>query len=472
MPKIHSKVLQPLIGAFASLIVLIVLSWSIGIYFSQRVYEVLDHNALNSEKMYLITNLIETGRIRTRLTGQMLVTEDLFERDEIAQQLNVYATKFYQLRSKLLAIDLTDEEKVMLEKQNNIIKIILPIQRAAARLAMNDDPADIEKAQNLLYQEVIPGQAMLIDNFMQMLNLQRDDVVSSSATAKYTHKKAASVQHFLIIIFAFTTIIITSITIRRILSIENELNSANRELSQLNNMKSEFISLVSHELRTPLTSIKSFAEILKEDIEELDLNTQKRYLSIIDSESDRLTRLVSNILDLQKIDANKMVWHDEEIVLNEIAHKSIEAFSAAYEAKNVRLNSDITLDGLSVITDADKLRQVFANLLSNALKFSTDGDVIVSVCKNSTGNVDTIVGDTARVSIRDSGPGIPDDQLSKIFESFHQIDNSATRKNGGSGLGLSISRKIIQHYDGKIWAESEPGKGSVFHFEIPLASTA
>lgn len=322
MPKIHSKVLQPLIGAFASLIVLIVLSWSIGIYFSQRVYEVLDHNALNSEKMYLITNLIETGRIRTRLTGQMLVTEDLFERDEIAQQLNVYATKFYQLRSKLLAIDLTDEEKVMLEKQNNIIKIILPIQRAAARLAMNDDPADIEKAQNLLYQEVIPGQAMLIDNFMQMLNLQRDDVVSSSATAKYTHKKAASVQHFLIIIFAFTTIIITSITIRRILSIENELNSANRELSQLNNMKSEFISLVSHELRTPLTSIKSFAEILKEDIEELDLNTQKRYLSIIDSESDRLTRLVSNILDLQKIDANKMVWHDEEIVLNEIAHKA------------------------------------------------------------------------------------------------------------------------------------------------------
>lgn len=122
MLTFQSKVLPPLIGAFASLIILVAISWSISFYFTQRVYEVLDHNALNSEKMHLITMLIETGRLRTRLTGQMLVTEDLFDRDEISQKLNIYATQFAQLRSQLYSTHLTDEEQVILDKQNGIVK--------------------------------------------------------------------------------------------------------------------------------------------------------------------------------------------------------------------------------------------------------------------------------------------------------------------------------------------------------------
>ena len=205
-----------------------------------------------------------------------------------------------------------------------------------------------------------------------------------------------------------------------------------------------------------------------DDIDDMDVNTQKRYLSIIDSEGDRLTRLVSNILDLQKIDADKMNWHDEELILNDIAQNSIDAFSGAYHAKNIALNIGIVSENLTVIADADKLKQVFANLLSNALKFTEKGEVLVTVYRHTGKSPSGSKHEMARVSVSDSGSGIPDDQLTKVFDSFHQVDNSDTREKGGSGLGLDICRKIITHYEGNIWVESVLGKGSIFYFEIPL----
>lgn len=466
--RTNSKILTPLVGAFFFLVVMVFLTWFISYYYSQRVYDVLGHNSDNSEKMLVVTRLIETAHYRTRLTGQMLVTQDVFERDEIAQELDIYATRFALLRLKLLELATSDEEKLILEKQTELIEEILPKQRLAADLAMNDNGPDMEKAKILLYQEVIPGQASLIDYFMKILNLTRDEVQTSSAAAVITHKNAENVKLVLIVLVTMFTLLVASVTIRRILRIERNFRDANSELTRLNNVKTEFISLVSHELRTPLTSIKSFAEILMDDIEDMDVATQKRYLSIIDSEGDRLTRLVSNILDLQKIDANKMNWNDGKIVLNQIAQESVDAFSAAYQAKNITLNIAAIEEDLTVIADADKLKQVFSNLLSNALKFTEEGEVLVSVYQYKSKTVNDKSVDMARVSVSDTGSGIPGDQLLKIFDSFHQVDNTATRKTGGSGLGLDICRKIINHYEGNIWAESEFEKGSNLCFEIPL----
>lgn len=466
--RTQSKVLIPLMVAFLAMLIMVLLIWLVSFFYSQRVYEVLAHNSENSEKMLIITQLIETAHFRTRLTGQMLVTQDIFERDDIAQSLDVYASQFSQLRAKLLSLDLTDEEIKILDTQLDLIKVILPKQRLAAELAMSDSPSDIDKAKVLLYQEVIPGQATLINYFMKILNLTRDEVQSSSAKAINTHKNSANIKLVLIIVFSFFALLVASTTIRRILKIERNFNEANKELRRLNNVKTEFISLVSHELRTPLTSIKSFAEILMDDIEEMDVATQKRYLSIIDSEGDRLTRLVSNILDLQKIDANKMNWNDENLILNDLAKNSVDAFSGAYQAKNITLNFAKIDEELTVIADSDKLKQVMANLLSNALKFTDNGEVLVSVYQYKVKTTREKRVDMARVSVVDTGPGIPEDQVLKIFDSFHQVDNTATRKTGGSGLGLDICRKIVNHYEGNIWVESGPGKGSNFCFEIPL----
>ena len=459
-----SKVLIPLSGAFASLIAVVLIIWFISLYISQGVYTVLEKHTDNSEKSLIITELLQIVHHRTRITGQLLVTKDIFDRDELSQGLDINATRFALHRSKLLSLPLDEVEIEILKKQTQLIRDVLPRQRASVDLAMSEDMADIEKAQKILYDEVIPGQIGINNYFLDILNILKDNIEQSSLDAIATNKNASFINLVLICFFTLITIFVASTTIRRILKIETNFSKANSELTRLNNVKTEFVSLVSHELRTPLTSIKSFAEILMDDIEELDIDTQRRYLSIINSESDRLTRLVSNILDLQKMDANKMNWNDESLIMNEIAQKSVETFSGSYQAKNITLNIATVPDDLTVIADADKLSQIFANLLSNALKFTTQGEVLVSIHqhKDKTGR------DMALVTVSDTGPGIPEDELLKVFDSFHQVDNSATRKTGGSGLGLDICRKIIIHYEGNIWVESELGKGSHFCFEIPL----
>ena len=464
----NSKVLPPLMLAFILMGMMVMVVWYINDYFSQRIYDVFNSHSSSSDKMLIIISLIETARHRTRLTGQMLTTKDIFDRDEITLQLDIDAAKFARLREKLLELPLSRKERNILKKQDNLIAIILPMQRAAAELAMSDEESDLEKANKLLYENVLPGQTIVIDYFMQLINDIRNDVITSSREAINTHKRTNLIKQALTIAFFFVTILVATVTIRRIVSFETNINKVNIELNRLNLVKSDFVSLVSHELRTPLTSIKSFAEILLDDIENMDIETQKRYLSIIDSEGDRLTRLVTNILDLQKIDANKMEWNDEYILLNEIVQQSVDFFRNSFHEKNIDLSIATTPEELAVMADADKLKQVVFNLLSNALKFTEKGYVLISVYQYKIKSINDGFIDMARVSVSDTGLGIPKDQLFKVFESFHQVDNSATRSKGGSGLGLDICRKIINHYEGNIWVESEVGKGSVFCFEIPL----
>jgi PAS domain S-box-containing protein len=243
-----------------------------------------------------------------------------------------------------------------------------------------------------------------------------------------------------------------------------ELERANKELIRLNQVKSDFISIVSHELRTPLTSIKSFAEIMLDDADKQDAELRKRYLSIINSESDRLARLISDVLDLQKIDAGKMTWNDEVLDLAEIARSVIELFSSAYRDKGIGLSLQIENERLVGYAEADKIRQVFNNLLSNALKFSDQGEVKV-ILRRLT---DTPSGQPLnQIVVEDSGIGIPAEELDRIFERFYQVDDSQKRKQGGTGLGLAICKDIIEHYAGTISATSTVGKGSSVVITMP-----
>lgn len=243
-----------------------------------------------------------------------------------------------------------------------------------------------------------------------------------------------------------------------------ELERANRELIRLNQVKSDFISIVSHELRTPLTSIKSFAEILLDDGERQEAAVRRRYLSIINSESDRLARLISDVLDLQKIDAGKMIWNDELLDLAEIAAAVVELFAGAYREKGIALSLSIEDERTITYAEADKIHQVFSNLLSNALKFCDSGGVQLSLQRGPT-----IDGASPQIQIcvADTGIGIPPEESGRIFERFYQVDDSQKRKQGGTGLGLSICKDIIEHYGGSITVESVLGQGSNFIFTLP-----
>lgn len=238
-----------------------------------------------------------------------------------------------------------------------------------------------------------------------------------------------------------------------------ELEAANEKLKELDLMKSEFLNTVSHELRTPLTSIKAFAEILLDNVGE-DVETQTEFLEIINKESDRLTRLINNLLDLSRIEAGRMKWEKEPLDLHEVAESALNALRGSAEKKGLILESDLE-DDLPTVGDKDKLIQVITNLLGNAIKFTSEGGKVTVTAARK----DLL---TARISVTDSGVGISPEFHESIFEKFSQVDSSETRDIKGSGLGLPIARSIAEHHGGKLYVESTLGKGSTFSVELPL----
>ena len=245
-----------------------------------------------------------------------------------------------------------------------------------------------------------------------------------------------------------------------------ELRAANQKLQELDKMKDSFLSTVSHELRTPLTSIKSFAEILLTYDE--DKETQREFLSIIDQESDRLTKLINNFLDLSKIEAGRMQWENTEQSLIPIIQNAINITQALARENDltVEFNSPENLPVISC--DRDRLVQVVTNLLSNSIKFTPKGGKITVGVKAVGGNKPEGDSGTVVVSVADNGIGIAPENHEVVFEKFKQVGDTLTDKPKGTGLGLPICKEIIEHYGGKIWVESELGKGSIFSFSLPI----
>ncbi len=232
------------------------------------------------------------------------------------------------------------------------------------------------------------------------------------------------------------------------------------QTKKLDQLKSDFVSKVSHELRTPLTSIKGFTEILL-SYEDVDHKTQKEFISIIHEESERLTRLINDILDLSKIESGKTEWHIQPISPFEIVVRAAKSIRAMALEKNLPIMIEVPETLPKMRGDADQLIQVLDNLLSNAIKFSNHGNITIKGARE-----DTMV----RISVQDAGSGIPESDIERIFDKFHQLGDSRSGKPRGTGLGLAICREIIQYLGGKIWCESKPGKGSRFHFTLPVWS--
>ncbi len=236
-----------------------------------------------------------------------------------------------------------------------------------------------------------------------------------------------------------------------------ELNRKNEELRSLDQMKDNFISTVSHELRTPLTSIKgSIGLLLNESVGKIDVEG-KEFLDICYRNTDRLIRLINDLLDLSKLESMdiklKMTEFDLKDLINDVINE-LEPFAGKH---NAELNSEIIKRTL-LNADRDRINQVLINLFSNGIKFSEGGKVSVS-SKSSENRLFIIVSDT--------GKPIPVNMKDKIFEKFVQVDNSLTRKVGGTGLGLSISRKIVEQHGGELWLETD-NSGNNFIFTLPV----
>jgi PAS domain S-box-containing protein len=236
------------------------------------------------------------------------------------------------------------------------------------------------------------------------------------------------------------------------------LEDANLELRQAGQAKDAFLSTISHELRTPLTSVKGFAEILQA-YSDIDEESRTEFVGIIVNESNRLIRLINDLLDLSKIEAGKMDWEDEPTSVAGVIASSVASTRSLALEKGQRVEITPGDDIPDVVVDPDKLIQVMTNLLSNAFKFSPVGATVR--INASRAGLEVVV------SVEDQGIGIAPGDVPMVFERFSQAGDTLTDKPKGTGLGLSICKEIIDHYGGRIWVDSEYEAGSTFSFALP-----
>jgi signal transduction histidine kinase len=212
-------------------------------------------------------------------------------------------------------------------------------------------------------------------------------------------------------------------------------------------------------LRTPLTSVRSIAEILHAN-PGIEHRQHQEFTAIIVKESERLTRLINQVLDFQKIETGRMTWQISEVDLKAVIHDALSSTNSLVQEKRIRVEQDIPDLVPTVSGDRDRLIQVMVNLISNAVKFCADGDGRIGIGV-------AVAPEHVQVEVKDNGIGISREDREIIFQEFRQIKHTLKGRPPGSGLGLTITRRIIDFHGGRIWVESEPGQGSTFFFTLP-----
>jgi signal transduction histidine kinase len=238
---------------------------------------------------------------------------------------------------------------------------------------------------------------------------------------------------------------------------------------EVDRMKSEFIAVVSHEMRTPLTSIKGALGLVGGGATGVLSETAQRMIDIAASNTDRLIRLVNDMLDLERIESGRIALVRAEADLNELLRDAVAIMRPVAEREGVKIvANDTDVAGPRVWVDSDRIVQTVTNLLSNAVKFSPSGSsVTLQIANHRANNGSEMVA----VRVIDHGRGVPPDRAKDIFVRFHQVDASDSRDKGGTGLGLAICKSIVDEHGGEIWIESTPGGGATCSFTLPLGAT-
>ncbi len=233
------------------------------------------------------------------------------------------------------------------------------------------------------------------------------------------------------------------------------------EQEKIEQDRREFVANVSHELRTPLTTIKSYLEALEDGVM-LDPELAPRFLNVTQNETERMIRLVNDLLQLSKMDSQDFKLDYQWVDFALFTHEIIDRFEMIAENKHIHFTRDITKHPTYVEIDRDKMTQVFDNIITNAVKYSPEGGNVTVTLLHQGNNV--------RIGISDEGIGIPTENQTKLFERFYRVDKARARSVGGTGLGLAIAKELVHAHGGEIWVQSEEGVGTTFFFTLPYSA--
>ncbi|WP_113927335.1 cell wall metabolism sensor histidine kinase WalK [Bacillus sp. P14.5] len=319
------------------------------------------------------------------------------------------------------------------------------------------------------------GRVILInDPAAKMLNVSRETVLSQPLVSllgldeEYTFEDLSNEQDSIILDYStkeqpyilranFSVIQKETGFVNGIITVLHDIT----EQEKIDMERRDFVSNVSHELRTPLTTMRSYLEALAEGAWQ-DEEIAPRFLDVTQNETERMIRLVNDLLQLSKMDSKDYRFNKEWIEFVGFFHQIIDRFEMS-KNQNVDFKRQLPEKALFVDIDKDKLTQVLDNIISNALKYSPEGGLITFSVTEKEGHI--------LISVSDQGLGIPQDNLTKIFERFYRVDKARSRQMGGTGLGLAIAKEMITAHGGNVWAESKEGKGTTISFTLPYDST-
>jgi len=435
------------------------------------------------------TELISTIRDgiynrQVSLRNMMLMT-DPFERDEESGRFRQFALPVLEARNHLSDMKLTQPERQIMDQIIESMKVAYHFQQNVLRkVIFSESP---EEYQPLL-SEAFNKQAVIVKHIHKMFKLLNSETKKAVTEAEQSYQDSRNVVFLLGGAALFIGILITIFIVRQAhsqsLKVQNalrklkeshellehrvkertqELAIARDEALASNKAKGIFLANMSHELRTPMNAIIGYSELLEEDAIEDENNTIVPDLKKIQASAKHLLSLINGILDLSKIDADKIELSPIQFEINELIEEVSASIAPLLLENNNAFHIKAPRDNGIMFADNLRLRQILLNLLSNACKFTSNGSITLTIKRYNQNYQDWV-----SFAVADTGIGIEAEYMDTIFDDFSQADASTTREYGGTGLGLSISKRLVEIMHGQINIESTPGKGTCFTFNLPV----
>lgn len=454
----NSKVLLTLgFGSVLALLVVLTLIWlSSAEQINGKMEAIVNKHNVKTE---LISTMRDIARTRAISLHRMAIMEDPFDRDDEYIKFYSQVGNFIHAREKLLQL-LTDEQEIKAWDEARIFIINgQKSQEKVINLIVNER---LQEANEALLREVIPSQNKVIKQLTVMLDLQRNATNKAVEEARQAYKRTHTLTLSLGAAAVILGFLIAIFVIRRTSMAEITLLRAHEAALEASHLKSEFLAKMSHELRTPLNAVIGYSEMLEEEAKDSGQNQFIPDLQKIRTAGKHLLMLINDVLDLSKIESGRLELHCQNFDI----HAMIDEIVVTIEPLVIKNKNTLQVicdpNIGTMYADEMRIRQSLFNLLNNSCKFTENGTVTLNVARKNISGTSWV-----NFCVTDTGIGMSQDQLNKIFQAFTQGDSSISYRFGGTGLGLAISKRFCELMGGDINVNSQPGVGSAFTIQIP-----